>query len=173
MFENLASHTQPQPTANIEMVEIEPPAIPNRLAFGLGRFHITKAPVVNNPIPSAQTEEKVIFNLEETNEINIQPVAELPIVETSSIPQVEEPANTWPENRVVFELDATTPEMPVNEIPVNETVSNEIILNQTIELVTESVNPIQEEIDKLFSESPVNESIQMVEKLHKKCRMIM
>ncbi|MBK7588084.1 MAG: cell division protein FtsZ [Bacteroidetes bacterium] len=164
LFENLASHTQPQPTANIEMVEIEPPAIPNRLAFGLGRFHITKAPVVNNPIPSAQTEEKVIFNLEETNEINIQPVAELPIVETSSIPLVEEPANTWPENRVVFELDATTPEMPVNEISVNETVSNEIILNQTIELVTESVNPIQEEIDKLFSESPVNESIQMVEK---------
>ncbi len=144
IFENISSSENTtedkpidQPEAKMELVEIEPPAIPNRLAFGLGRFHVTKqAPEA--VIASMPAEEKVVYNLEEVREEVTMPV----INEITEVPaaKVEEPPVIYSQNnKIVFELDAEVAE----ETPVNH---------------------VQEEINKIFSEDTSQEQIQMVEK---------
>lgn len=145
IFENISTEeksvedNQPQPEAKLELVEIEPPAIPNRLAFGLGRFHVTKQvpEIINHTV----AEEKVVYNLEEVVEKVNEEVAVPVINEVTEMPavKVEEQIVYSQNNKIVFELDTEVTE----EIPVNH---------------------VQEEINKIFSEDTVQEQIQMVEK---------
>jgi len=142
--------TPTQAEAKIEMIEIEPPAIPGMLAIGLGRPFMSRSAAAAMPAVAEVTEEKVHYSLEEISEVVIsapveQTITPTPVVE--DIPPVNKTEEVWPGNRIVFELDPVATE-PQNEISV------------------------QEEINKLFSEvkqteAPVttmNESIQMVEK---------
>lgn len=139
-----------QPEAKIEMIEIEPPAIPGMLAIGLGRPFMSRSAAAAIPAVAEVTEEKVHYRLEEISEVVISAPVEQTITETpvaEELPPVSKTEEVWPGNRIVFELDpvVTEPEKGIS---------------------------VQEEINKLFSEvkqteTPVttmNESIQMVEK---------
>jgi cell division protein FtsZ len=139
-----------QPEAKIEMIEIEPPAIPGMLAIGLGRPFMSRSAAAVMPAVAAVTEEKVHYSLEEISEVVInapveQSITPAPVAE--EMPPVSKTEEVWPGNRIVFELDpvVTEPEKGIS---------------------------VQEEINKLFSEvrkpetpvPAVTESIQMVEK---------
>lgn len=139
--------------AKIEMFEVEPPAIPSRLAFGLGKIQastIERAPLQEVPQAIVKEEEKVVYQLEELSDtVATEPIA--PVVAIAPVNEVsEQPNASWPENRIVFELDPTVPEQNESSASITESVE---------------VNPVQEEINKLFSETPaVSQPIQMVEK---------
>ncbi len=150
IFENMT--TTPQAEPKMELIEIEPPAIPGMLAIGLGRPFMQRTQTAQPEI-DVVSEEKIHYALEEISEVmisapepvveSIAPVAEIttPVVEE---PKVEQPAEeTWPGNRVVFELDPVVSEVPL-------------------------VNPVQEEINKLFADSTgtasAQDDMQMVEK---------
>ncbi len=140
--------------AKIEMFEVEPPAIPSRLAFGLGKIHATpmqRTSLQEVPQAIAPQEDKVVYQLEEgSNALATEPMAPVEVITPVNEVQ-EQPTASWPENRIVFELDPTVPEQ-----------------SEPIASVTEhiEVNAVQDEINKLFSETPatVTQPIQMVEK---------
>ncbi len=141
------------PEAKIEMYEIEPPAIPSRMAFGLGKVQqVTAVEAPSSAMPQAASpiEEKVVYKLEEISEIVVStPSAPAEVVQPI-IAVTDQPTSAWPENRIVFELDPIVPEQEA-AIPLTPE--------------TTVINSVQEEIDKLFSE-PVADAptIQMIEK---------
>lgn len=143
------------------MVEIEPPAIPNFMALGLGLASARQAA----PAPvqeTSQTEQfiKEVYTLEPQDvQPFVVPVAETPQEEVVPVQTQAEPQPVMiTEEKIIFEL--STEVEPVDEVtpPAIEPVST----------ATSTAADVQAELDALFSQPPAQ--MQQIEKTEQEMR---
>jgi len=126
------------------MIEIEPPAIPNGIAFGLGMSfrQSSSQPVTEIQVPKATEiplRESYTLMPETVVAVSEPEIIQAPVVNAQPVQEIKPQPIVKEEEKIIFELSIETEETPV--APVNEVVVEK----------TPSAADVQAELDALFT----------------------